>query len=211
MKSTAGNLLIISAPSGAGKTSLVNAVISRMENIAASISHTTRPCRPGERDGIDYFFIDETEFEQMILAGDFLEHARVFGNLYGTSFKQIHRTLDTGTDLLLEIDWQGAQSVRRSYPDAVSIFVMPPSEASLRERLVARGMDGEEVINQRMQAAMSEISHYREYEYLVVNDDFDRALAELCLIVSACRLKTEPQRSRLSDSLRRLMASADAV
>ena len=211
MNSNSGNLLIISAPSGAGKTSLVNSVIARMGNIAASISHTTRTCRPGERDGVDYFFVDEAEFEKMIQAGDFLEHAQVFGNLYGTSFKQIHRTLDTGQDLLLEIDWQGARSIRSSYSDAVSIFVMPPSEAALRERLVGRGMDGEEVINQRMQAAMSEISHYREYEFLVVNDDFERALEELCLIVSACRLKTASQRNRLSDSLGRLMASADTV
>ncbi len=210
MNTTAGNLLIISAPSGAGKTSLVNAVVKRMTNVAASISHTTRAQRPGETDGVDYFFITEPEFERMIQEGEFLEYAQVFGNLYGTSLTQIDQILDTGTDLLLELDWQGARSIRDIYPDTVSIFVMPPSETALRERLVARRMDQKEIIHQRMQAAMSEISHYREYEFLVVNDDFERALEELCLIIGASRLKTASQHKLLREILDR-MASEGSV
>ncbi|HCU88834.1 MAG TPA: guanylate kinase [Gammaproteobacteria bacterium] len=210
MNTKAGNLLIISAPSGAGKTSLVHGVVKRMQNIAASISHTTRPRRPGETDGVDYFFITEPEFEKMIQEGEFLEYAQVFGNLYGTSRTQIDRILDTGIDLLVELDWQGARSIRDIYPDTVSIFVMPPSEKALRERLVARRMDQKEIIQQRMQAAMSEISHYREYEFLVINDDFERALQELCLIVGASRLKTASQRKSLRQILDR-MASEDSV
>jgi len=211
MKPNPGNLIVISAPSGAGKTSLVRALTERMENVVASISHTTRPCRPGEVDGIDYFFVAEPEFQTMIVEGDFLEHAKVFGNLYGTSLGQIQRTLDNGTDLLLEIDWQGARSIRDIYPEVVSIFIMPPSQAALRERLVGRGKDGQEVIESRMQAAVSEISHYREYEFLVVNDEFERALDELSLIINACRLKTASQRNRLGRSVASLMASADTV
>jgi len=211
MKPNPGNLIVISAPSGAGKTSLVRALTERMENVAASISHTTRPCRPGEVDGIDYFFVAEPEFQKMIVEGDFLEHAKVFGNLYGTSLGQIQRTLDNGTDLLLEIDWQGARSIRDIYPEVVSIFIMPPSQAALRERLVGRGKDGQEVIESRMQAAVSEISHYREYEFLVVNDEFERALDELSLIIHACRLKTASQRNRLGRSVASLMASAGTV
>lgn len=211
MQPNPGNLIVISAPSGAGKTSLVHGLIARMDNVAASISHTTRACRPGERDGIDYFFVGTPTFEKMVLEGDFLEHAEVFGNLYGTSSAQIQRSLDNGSDLLLEIDWQGARGIRKAYPNAVSIFIMPPSEAALRERLIGRGVDGQEVIDQRMQAAMGEISHYNEYEFLVVNDEFERALDELCLIISACRLKTTSQRNRLDTSLGSLMASGDAV
>ena len=211
MDQSPGNLIVISAPSGAGKTSLVRALISRMENIAASVSHTTRTCRPGEEDGIDYFFVTESEFQKMIADADFLEHAKVFGNLYGTSLTQIERTLANGTDLLLEIDWQGARAIRAAYPQTVSIFILPPSEATLKKRLIDRGMDGPDVINQRMQAAMGEISHFSEYEFLVVNDNFERAFEELCLIIRACRLKTAPQRTRLHSKLRSLMASVDTL
>jgi guanylate kinase len=209
MAASAGNLIVISAPSGAGKTSLVAALITRMDNIAASVSHTTRPRRPTETDDEDYFFIDEATFAQLVADGEFLEYAEVFGKRYGTSKAQIQRSLDTGIDLLLEIDWQGARNIRRAYPEAVSIFIVPPSEAALRERLVGRGGDDPAVIEERMQAAMSEMSHFDEYEFLVINDDFAQAVDDLCVIVRACRLKTATQRQRLD--LGSLMASADSV
>ncbi len=206
-----GNLIIISAPSGAGKTSLVQALIACMDDISASISHTTRPCRPSETNGEDYIFVDEVTFRQMITAGDFLEYAEVFTNLYGTSQAQIQRTLSNGTDLLLEIDWQGARSIRRAFPNAVSIFILPPSTAALRERLIERGGDDPRVIEQRMQAAIGEISHFCEYEFLLVNKDFDKALEELCAIIHACRLKTAIQRQRLGPDLGGLIAPANAL
>jgi len=202
-----GNLFVISAPSGAGKTSLVHGLLECVDSISASVSHTTRGIRPGETDGEDYFFVDDAAFRTMIDAGDFLEHAEVFGNLYGTSVSQIHRTLDSGTDLILEIDWQGGRSVRERYPDTVSIFILPPSEATLRQRLVGRGRDDDETIEQRMRAAVSEMSHYAEYEYLLVNDDFDEALAALRSIVVASRLKTPIQLKRLAPVVGELLAS----
>ena len=147
----------------------------------------------------------------MIEAGDFLEHASVFGNLYGTSQAQIRRTLDTGKDLLLEIDWQGARSIRAAYPETVSIFILPPSEAALKERLIGRGMDDREVIDRRMQSARGEISHFGEYEFSVVNDDFEQAFDELCLIIRACRLKTSSRRRRVGSLTGELIASESAV
>jgi len=206
-----GNLIVISAPSGAGKTSLVQAVITRMEGLSASVSHTTRARRGSEEDGKDYFFIDHATFLRKVEEGDFLEYAEVFGNLYGTSNAQIQRTLDNGTDLLLEIDWQGARSIRLVFPGAVSIFVLPPSESALRERLIGRGGDESAVIEQRMRAARGEMSHFGEYEFLVVNDDFDRALEELCMIIGACRLKTQTRRPNLGSDLSDLMASVDTL
>lgn len=211
MESRPGNLIVISAPSGAGKTSLVHALMKHMDGIRASVSHTTRARRPGENDGEDYFFVDEPTFREMIAGNKFLEYAEVFGNLYGTSNKQIQLVLDNGTDLLLEIDWQGARRIRETYPGSVSIFVLPPSEAALRERLVGRAGDEAVVIEQRMQAARSEMSHFAEYEFLLVNDDFDVALEELCAIVRACRLKTALRRRALGPDLARLIASGDAV
>jgi guanylate kinase len=211
MGSGPGNLIVISAPSGAGKTSLVQAVITRMEGISASVSHTTRARRGSEEDGKDYFFVDHETFRHLIDEGDFLEHAEVFGNLYGTSNAQIQRTLDNGTDLLLEIDWQGARSIRQVFPGTVSIFVLPPSEAALRQRLIGRGGDDPSVIEQRMRSARGEMSHFAEYEFLVINDEFDRALEELCMIIGACRLKTQARRPDLGSDLRDLMASTDTL
>lgn len=211
MEPNRGNLIIISAPSGAGKTSLGGALIARMDRISASVSYTTRACRPAEADGEDYFFVDQAAFRQMIADGDFLEYAEVFGNLYGTSKTQVQRMLDKGIDLLLEIDWQGARAIRRAYPEAASIFILPPSKRALRERLVGRGGDDPVVIEERMQAAMSEMSHCGEYEFLLVNDDFDRALGDLCAVVHACRLKTGTQRRRIGPDLSGLLASSDGL
>lgn len=211
MTSRPGQLFVVSAPSGAGKTSLVNALIETTEGITASVSHTTRNQRPGETDGEDYFFVDRMEFARMNAADEFLEHAEVFGNLYGTSKAQIHRTLDSGCDLVLEIDWQGARRVRALYPDTVSVFILPPSEDTLRERLVGRGRDDPETIETRMQQAKSEMSHFPEYAYLLVNDDFAVALEGLRAIVVASRLKMHVARARLTPVVADLLASAGAV
>ena len=211
MSERPGQLFVVSAPSGGGKTSLVNALIESTEGISASVSHTTRGQRPGETEGEDYFFVDVSEFQRMAAAGEFLEHAEVFGNYYGTSKAQILRTLDSGLDLVFEIDWQGARSVRALYPDTVSVFILPPSEAALRERLIGRGRDDPATIEARMQQAMSEMSHFPEYEYLLVNDDFAVALEGLRAIVLASRLKTKLGRARLSPMVASLLASSDAV
>ena len=206
-----GQLFVVSAPSGAGKTSLVNALIEATDGISASVSHTTRGQRPGETEGEDYFFVDPARFQQMVADDEFLEHAEVFGNLYGTSKAQIRRTLDSGLDLVLEIDWQGARSVRALYPETVCVFILPPSEATLRERLVGRGRDDPATIEARMQQAMSEMSHFPEYEYLLVNDDFAVALEGLRAIVLASRLKTHVARARLGPVVDDLLASSSAV
>ncbi len=206
-----GQLFVVSAPSGAGKTSLVNALIETTAGIAASVSHTTRDQRPGETDGEDYFFVDRGEFIRMTAADEFLEHAEVFGNLYGTSKARIRRTLDSGLDLVLEIDWQGARRVRALYPETVSVFILPPSEETLRERLVGRGRDDPATIDARMQQAKSEMSHFPEYEYLLVNEDFAVALEGLRAIVLASRLKMHIGRARLSPVVADLLASAGAV
>lgn len=207
MPSSTGNLIVISAPSGAGKTSLVQALIGRMDGISSSISHTTRVRRPTETDDEDYFFVSDSTFRKMIANGEFLEYAKVFGNLYGTSKTQIQHRLDAGVDLLLDIDWQGARIIRQAYPDAISIFILPPSEAALRERLVGRGDERPTVIEERMRSANSEMSHFEEYEFLLINDDFERALDELGGIIGACRLKTASQRRHLGPDLGGLIAS----
>jgi len=207
----AGNLIVVSAPSGAGKTSLVHALIGRFDGIAASVSHTTRPRRERETDGEDYYFVAPKEFHAMVAAGEFLEHAEVFGNFYGTSTEQIQRALDRGIDLVLEIDWQGARVVRQQYPNAISIFILPPSEAALRERLVARGRDTPEVIEARMDSARDEMSHFHEYEFLLVNDDFETALEELCTVVLASRYRTAYRHRRLSAPVAGLIASGSPI
>jgi guanylate kinase len=201
-----GNLYIVSAPSGAGKTSLVNALIQRVDHLQVSISHTTRTCRPGEVDGVNYHFTTRAEFERMLEAGAFLESAEVFGNHYGTSQEWVRATLATGSDVILEIDWQGAQQVRRLMPDAISIFILPPSRSALQERLNNRGQDPMEVIEQRMAAAISEMSHYAEADYLVVNDDFDTALQELGAILTAGRLQMAKQCQRHARRLDELLS-----
>ncbi|MCG7868673.1 MAG: guanylate kinase [gamma proteobacterium symbiont of Stewartia floridana] len=200
-----GTLYILSAPSGAGKTSLLKALRQQDGALQVSISHTTRPMRPGEEDGKDYHFISQELFQEMIGAAAFLEHAEVFGNFYGTSESEVRAKLDAGQDTVLEIDWQGAQQVRKRFPDAVSIFILPPSPEALYERLSARGQDSEAVIQGRMQQAVSEMSHYAEFDYLVINDDFDTALAELAAIVSARRLRLVSQSERHSEQISALL------
>jgi guanylate kinase len=201
-----GNLYIVSAPSGAGKTSLVNALVKRLADLQVSISHTTRARRPGEVDGVNYHFTSREQFEHMLQASAFLESAEVFGNHYGTSQEWVQKTLATGSDVILEIDWQGAEQVRRLMPDAISIFILPPSRTALRERLNNRGQDPIEVIEQRMAAAISEMSHYAEADYLVVNDDFDIALQELAAILTAGRLQMAKQGQRHAQRLEELLS-----
>jgi guanylate kinase len=191
-----GTLFVVSAPSGAGKTSLVKALRAGLEGFTVSVSHTTRAMRPGEEHGRDYFFVGREEFESMIAAGAFLEHALVFGNHYGTACTTVAAALDAGSDVLLEIDWQGARQVRALMPDCLSIFILPPSLAALEQRLAARGQDDAETIARRMRDALSELSHYAEYDYLVVNDDFSEALAELRAIVIARRVLASRQIER---------------
>ncbi|GHD52787.1 guanylate kinase [Marinobacter persicus] len=191
-----GTLYVISAPSGAGKTSLVGEMLRKDPGLGVSISHTTRPMREGEQDGVNYHFVSRDEFEAMIARGDFLEHADVFGNYYGTSQVWVRETLATGQDVILEIDWQGAEQVRRLIPECVGIFIVPPSAAVLRERLVGRGTDAPEVIERRLAEAAEECRHAVEFDYLVVNDDFDQALGELLSIVRSQRLRMDVQKLR---------------
>lgn len=174
-----GGLFILSAPSGAGKTSLLRALIARHGRLAFSVSYTTRAPRPGEVSGRDYHFIDRARFEAMRKAGDFLESAWVFGNGYGTGVEDVERLRAAGRDVVLEIDWQGARQVRARIPEVVSVFILPPSRQILRTRLTGRGTDTEATIERRMAAASEEMAHWREYDYVIVNDDFERALGEL--------------------------------
>ncbi|MFE8071313.1 guanylate kinase [Marinobacteraceae bacterium S3BR75-40.1] len=201
-----GTLYVISAPSGAGKTSLVAAMLERDPLLGVSISHTTRNRRPGEKHGEDYYFIEKTEFETMIGEGRFLEHAQVFDNYYGTSQDWVNEQLAAGRDVILEIDWQGAQQVRRLRPDCVSIFIAPPSLAALRSRLEKRGQDSAEVVQRRLEEAADECSHFGEYDFLVINDDFKHALADLLAIVRAQRLRTEVQTQQHPEILKGLVS-----
>ncbi|GFM66306.1 guanylate kinase [Pseudomonas cichorii] len=211
MTHSTGTLYIVSAPSGAGKTSLVKALIDDSEKnsgqqIRVSVSHTTRAMRPGEVDGVNYHFVDRAEFQRMIEHGDFLEQAEVFGNLYGTSQSHLQQTLDEGHDLILEIDWQGAQQVRKQMPHARSIFILPPTQQALRQRLTNRGQDSDEIIDARMREAVSEMSHYKEYESIVINDDFAHALEDLKAIFRANRLSLEHQEEKYSLLFNELLA-----
>ena len=203
-----GTLYIISAPSGAGKTSLVKALLDRLAGVVVSVSHTTRAPRPGEGDGVDYHFIDKVAFERLVEAGEFLEHAQVFDNYYGTSRAAVLERLDAGEDVILEIDWQGARQVSAAFPEAVRVFILPPSREALRERLTARGQDSEEVISRRMADAVREMSHYDEYHYLIFNDDFDLALAELEALFRARRLRSDAQQQRYRSQLKGLLEPA---
>jgi guanylate kinase len=193
-----GNLFVVVAPSGAGKTSLVNALLERETNIRLSISHTTRAPREGEAHGRDYHFIERAEFERMIAAADFLEHADVYGNYYGTSRRWIERELEGEHDVLLEIDWQGARQVRALFPRMVGIFILPPSLDELRRRLEGRGKDAPDVIARRMASAREDVSHVLEFEYIIINESFDVALADLASVVRAARLSRERQMERLA-------------
>ncbi|WP_086934222.1 guanylate kinase [Agarilytica rhodophyticola] len=201
-----GTLYTVSAPSGAGKTSLVKALVESTTDVKVSVSHTTRAKRPGETDNIDYHFIDNARFEEMINKGAFLEHAQVFTNSYGTSREWVQNILAQGVDVILEIDWQGANQVRQQMSDAISIFILPPSKESLRERLTNRGQDDEAVISARMAEAKSEMSHYGEADYLVINDHFDLAFTQLRAIIIAERLKQAKQQKNHHSLLANLLS-----
>ena len=200
-----GTLFIVSAPSGAGKTSLVNRLVSEQMQVCISVSHTTRGKRPAEEDGKDYHFVDQATFVQMVKDDCFLEHAKVFDNYYGTSKDWVEQTLTTGQDVILEIDWQGAVQVRRLVPQAVTVFVLPPSMAALEARLKARQSDSDEVIARRIAGAKAEISHYVEFDYLIVNDDFETALRELSAVVLSQRLQAAKQQQKLQTLLQGLL------
>lgn len=191
-----GRLYTISAPSGAGKTSLVTKLLKSLDQLVVSISHTTRAMRPGEQNGVNYHFVSHDQFQQMLAQSAFLEHAQVFDNFYGTSQKWVEAQLAAGKDVILEIDWQGAEQVRHLIKNTISIFILPPSKEALRQRLTQRGQDDDAVIARRMQDAVAEMSHYNEGDYIVINDNFDTALADLCAIVHAHRLQLAPQKAR---------------
>ena len=198
---TAGTLYIVSAASGAGKTSLLRALMEGDDRLCFSVSHTTRQPRPGERDGHDYHFVDDAAFQALVEADAFLEHAQVFDRRYGTSWAAIDKDLAAGRDVLVEIDWQGARQIRERMPGCVSIFVLPPSRAALEERLRGRGQDSDDVIESRMAAAVSEMSHCGEYDYIIWNDDFAVALADLESVIRARRLHVEQQLSIHGEAL----------
>ena len=201
-----GTLFVVAAPSGAGKSTLVNALLEREPGISLSISHTTRPPRPGETYGRHYYFVERAEFERQIADGVFLEHAEVHGNLYGTSHTTVQDLLAQGRDVLLEIDWQGAQQIRASKPDCVSVFILPPSRAELERRLRGRGSDAPEVIDRRLRNSRGEIAHAHEFDYILVNDAFDEALAGLQAIVRAVRLRSALQWQRHEALIGELLA-----
>lgn len=186
-----GTLFIVAAPSGAGKTSLVRALVQKLSDVRVSVSYTTRAPRPREQDGVDYHFVTPERFQAMTAEGAFLEHATVFDRSYGTGRAWVEEQLKAGTDVILEIDWQGARQVRSVFPGTVGVFILPPSRSDLERRLRARGQDGDEIIARRMRDAVSEMSHYDEFDYLIVNKDFDDALAELVAVVTAQRLRRE--------------------
>ena len=199
-------LYIIAAPSGAGKTSLVKRLVETTSGVAVSISHTTRSLRPGERNGEHYHFVSIDTFEKMIANGAFLEHAQVFGNRYGTSRTAVLAQLESGQDVILEIDWQGARQVKALLPDSLAIFILPPSRDALRQRLDKRGQDSAKVTERRMVAALGELSHYAEFDYLVINDDFTTALTNLRAILIAQRQRREVQLKRQRALLRALLS-----
>jgi len=199
-----GNLFIVSAPSGAGKTSLVQALLNINPQIDLSISYTTRAPRPGERDGHDYHFVSRQVFLDMAKRGEFLESAEVYGNLYGTSQIWINQEIDRGRDILLEIDWQGAVQVRRLYPEAISVFILPPSLKALEQRLISRGKDSPEVIAKRMQAVREDVSHIAEFDYVIINDNLNEALRELNAVALAARLHCAKQLARHQELINQL-------
>jgi guanylate kinase len=197
-----GCLFIVAAPSGAGKSSLVNAVLAEDPRLRLSISYTTRAPRPGEQNGREYHFVDRDAFLAMAAAGDFLESAEVHGNYYATSQRQIEEIRAGGHDAVLEIDWQGAQQVRRRFPDAIGVFILPPSAAALRERLVARRQDSEAVIQRRLAAAEDEMSHAVEFDYAIINNDFAEARKDLAAVIRAARLTLARQAAQHPDLFR---------
>ena len=200
-----GQLFIISAPSGAGKTSVVKRLIKGLGNLRVSISHTTRAKRPGELEGEDYFFVTVEQFKALLSNDGFIEHAQVFDNFYGTSKSYLEHLLSQGLDVILEIDWQGAQQVRKLLPDSAWLFILPPSLDALKARLYARGQDEEDTIDIRMRAARDEMSHWDEADYLIINDQFDAALEALQALVRSLRLRTGQQQSALQDLIEDLL------
>jgi guanylate kinase len=200
-----GSLFIVSAPSGAGKTSLLKRLKQELDDVVISVSHTTRPQRPGEIEGRDYFFVSRETFERMLAEDAFLEHARVFDHYYGTSRRQVMENIERGLDVILEIDWQGARQVKAKLPESRAIFILPPAREVLEERLRRRGQDSPETIAKRLAGARAEISHYLEYDYLLVNDDFERALTQLKSILIADRLRLPRQQEKLAGLLQKLL------
>ncbi len=200
-----GTLYIISAPSGAGKTSLVKALVESMDHIGVSVSHTTRAMRPGEQNGVHYHFVTSQEFNAMVAAGEFIEHAQVFDHFYGTAHSQLATLLRLGEDVILEIDWQGARQVRKSIQDCLSIYIVPPTRDALEQRLRGRGQDTEEVIQRRLGKAVAEMQHFTEFDYLVINDEFSRALNDLRSILLARRLRLEYQREKHQAQISQLL------
>jgi len=202
---TKGKLYVISAASGAGKTSLVSALLQQVPDIEVSVSHTTRAPREGEVDGVNYHFVDTDRFEKMVENAEFFEHATVFGNMYGTSQQHVEDQLLGGKDVILEIDWQGARQIRRLIPDCSTIYIVPPSTEALRQRLTSRGQDDDEEIDRRMQEAVSEMSHYVEFDYLVINDDFEQARQDLVAIINGNRMLLERQQDEHAELLTQLL------
>jgi len=199
-----GNLFIVTAPSGAGKTSMVRALLAADQNVQLSISYTTRAMRPGEVDGRDYHFVSREQFQEMLGEGEFLESAEVYGNYYGTSQTWINQVMQSGKDILLEIDWQGAAQVRRIFPAAIGVFILPPSLEALQQRLQGRGQDGAEVIARRLEAAREDISHVGEFDYAIINDSFDVAVDDLRAVFRAERLRIDRQLARHHDLINTL-------
>ncbi|QCZ92073.1 guanylate kinase [Salinimonas iocasae] len=215
MASQLGNLFILAAPSGAGKSSLIKALLEKHEDAAdfpmeVSVSHTTRKPRPGEEDGVHYHFVSREQFEKLIEQGVFFEWAEVFDNYYGTSRVTIEQTLHRGIDVFLDIDWQGARQVKKLLPDACGVFILPPSTQVLKERLNRRGQDSDDVIASRMREAVSEMSHYDEFDYVLVNDDFSVALSDLEAVVRAQRQRTAKQQMRHLDLIKDLLGDQNA-
>lgn len=200
-----GTLYIISAPSGAGKTSLVKALVESMDHIGVSVSHTTRAMRPGEQNGVHYHFVTSQEFDAMVAEGEFIEHAQVFDHCYGTAHSQLATLLRQGEDVILEIDWQGARQVRKSIQDCLSIYIVPPTRDALEQRLRGRGQDTEEVIQRRLGKAVAEMQHLTEFDYLVINDEFSLALNDLQSILLARRLRLEYQREKHQAQISQLL------
>ena len=186
-----GDIFVIAAPSGAGKSSLVKAICEQDNTLQLSISHTSRPIRPSEVNGVDYFFVSVEQFEEMLLRHEFIEHAKVYGNYYGTNINAIQQFMKNGKDIILEIDWQGARQIKKLFPNAILIFILPPSIEELTKRLIARNTDSTDVIKSRIQVAQEDISHASEFTYIIVNDKFDVALQDLCSIIRTRRLLSE--------------------
>ena len=205
MTAAPGKLFVIAAPSGAGKTSLVRALLQRNNDLRFSISYTTRPQRPNERNGRDYFFVDHPSFQAMVEAGEFLEYAKVFDNYYGTSKSQVLSILTAGSDVILEIDWQGAQQIRQAMPECQTIFILPPSRAELERRLRTRATDSDEVIARRLRDSIGDMSHWNEFDYVVVNDDFDKALNNLAHIIDRRGDAMKASRPELKNFVRELL------